>query len=349
MTDASFRIIAPYLHDQALQTLCFADENLLTSAADLQPGSQLLIISNRFDVYSACKAQGLNAEFSDYDCSRLPPASFDRIVYRVSKEKPVVHYLINRALGLLKVDAELILAGEKGDGIKTYADKAGKLFGTKAAAQKHGNSYLARIRKTSGAGSGTALDDRDYETVRVIAELDGQPVVSKPGLFGWDKIDAGSEFLVTVAADYLAASHMQPANLLDLGCGYGYLTLCSASWPSLRERWATDNNAAAIHCAQLNADAFGLPVNLSADDCGARIQSQFDLILCNPPFHQGFSVDAALTEKFLRHSRQRLSRGGVALFVVNQFIPLERLATRHYSGVEQLASNGKFKVLALRP
>ena len=203
------------------------------------------------------------------------------------------------------------------------------------------------IPKSRDYSAGERLDDKDYSSLRPIFELNGRAVISKPGLFGWDKQDQGSALLIECAEQFLQQCERQPQSLLDLGCGYGYLSLSSYRWSQIETRWATDNNAAAVKCMQVNAQAHCLDVTVSADDCGQRIGDQFDLILCNPPFHQGFSVDSSLTDKFLHNSHKRLNPHGTALFVVSQFIGLEEKAAGIFCQVTQLKSDGQFKVLAL--
>ena len=84
-----------------------------------------------------------------------------------------------------------------------------------------------------------------------------------------------------------------------------------------------------------------------AADAGDLVQGSFDLLLCNPPFHQGFTVDGTLGNKFLNSANRLLATGGQALFVVNSFIPLEQGAKQYFRRVEVLANNGSFKLVAM--
>lgn len=169
---------------------------------------------------------------------------------------------------------------------------------------------------------------------------------SKPGVFGWNKIDPGSAFLIEQLDTFIEQMATPPQSLLDLGCGYGFLTLMSYHLP-VQHRVATDNNATALLAAQKNIDLSGINVDLIADDCGENITEKFDLILCNPPFHQGFNIDSQLTEKFLRNTQRLLTPKGAALYVVNQFIPLEQKASSLFGTIVQIAENRSFKVIEL--
>lgn len=87
------------------------------------------MVGNRFDLIRCLRAQGWPAHFSDFDLSPWADGSLNRILYRVSKEKAIVHHLINEAARLLKPTGELVLIGDKNEGIRTYARKAQQRLG----------------------------------------------------------------------------------------------------------------------------------------------------------------------------------------------------------------------------
>ena len=110
---------------------------------------------------------------------------------------------------------------------------------------------------------------------------------------------------------------------------------------------ATDNCAAATTACQKNFAAFNIAGEVIADDCASSVSSTFDALLCNPPFHQGFKTDTRLTEKFVETAAQRVKDTGRALFVVNQFVPLERIAQTVFARSEKIAQADGFKLLVL--
>ena len=116
---------------------------------------------------------------------------------------------------------------------------------------------------------------------------------------------------------------------------------------SIQQWTLTDNNAAAINATRYNLSITDLDAQLIADDAGSSIKEKFDLILCNPPFHQGFQPDAGLTEKFVRQASRLLSTNGQAFFVVNQFVPLESKASPHFKTINLLRQEAGFKLIRL--
>ncbi|MDY0070366.1 MAG: methyltransferase [Porticoccaceae bacterium] len=305
---------------------------------------QTPVLSNRADIAARARAAGASAHFSDFDFSPWQPGELDLIACRVAKEKAVVHHLANRAAALLAPGGRLVLVGAKQEGIKTFAKTLAARLGGESHTEKHGALYRAEL--THGSPPGEPLDDRDYDHLRPVFALGGKPVLSKPGLFGWDRIDPGSALLATALDDFLAGFRQPPARILDLGCGYGYLSLVAAAKGDFAIT-ATDNCAAALLACRGNFTALGIAGEVVAADAGDALPGPFDAVLCNPPFHQGFQAERGLTEKFLASTRRLLAPKGRALFVVNGFVPLESLAAGLFGGVRVLDNDGRFKVIEL--
>ena len=333
-----------YLRDHEGDGLWVLDENL-ASFAPSTPMQNLSLLSNRFDIHTEMSTKGWKIEYSDFDFKSWPDQSLDRIYYRVSKEKPVVHHIINQAARCLKEEGQLILLGAKNEGTKTYFDKARKLLG-EGELIKGGKGAFVGILISSGAAMTELLDDKDYDQKRKIAELDGQPLISKPGVFGWDKVDLGSAYLAENLNSVYRRLNSAKPRVLDLGCGYGYLSL--RTWQlGAKQIIATDNNAAAVISCRENFRKWSVDGEVVADNCGLSIDQKFDLVICNPPFHQGFSVDGGLTDRFLSMASKRLASDGQAAFVVNLFIPLERKAKGLFAEIETFSDNGSFKLVRL--
>ncbi len=158
---------------------------------------------------------------------------------------------------------------------------------------------------------------------------------------------------------------------MDLGCGYGLLSAAAASCgvPSVT---AVDNCAAAVLACKKNllepcqilyesatkalANKNDFSGRVVAADCRMpyredfkeRVGNAYDVVLCNPPFHQGFDTERALTEAFLNTAAEALKPGGSALFVTNRFISLEKIAAQFFTGIETVDETREFRVTALK-
>lgn len=353
--DQAFALLQPHLQNGSQACLLVADENL-GDAPFSTIARQVEVISNRFDISHCAQAAGLKAQFNDFDFSGYPANHFARLCYRISKEKAVVEHVLGQASRVLQVDGQLILCGGKNEGLKRFARYAAQLMGSSAEIRKTGTLYTACIVK-HGKEAGARAPVADYSRslpIQVdldalgLAPLHGQTAVtlcSKAGMFGAGRIDEGSAMLAASLPAFFAGFDNPPRNLLDLGCGCGYLSICASGF-GLETIIATDNCAAAIETCRQNASSLGLPIEVIADDCAGSIREQFDAVLCNPPFHQGFTVSSALGERFLRAAAGHLNPQGRALFVVNQFIPLEKLAARYFENIDVVARNPSFKLVA---
>lgn len=342
-TDTSLSLLFPAIQAQNSPALWVIDEHGAGSALPVA-NSWVSVISNRLDVANQLRKQGWNTTFNDmaFESSE----ALDCIFFRLAKEKPVVHHIINLATRQLAIGGRLIISGTKQQGIKTYAKHAAEALGGPLEIKKHGNDYLAVIIR--GETAGDALDDKDYPTLRPIYTLNERPILSKPGLYGWDKIDNGSAMLIDLLPEIIGSR--KPERILDLGCGYGFLSLMAHQQFPDATITATDNNAAAVIACQANFTEHGVAGEVSADDCGTHVRGSYHLILCNPPFHQGFDVERDLTALFVETARRLChSKKGLAVFVVNTFIPIERIASGRFPHVNIVANNGRFKVVALRP
>ena len=345
MTNPDFRLLMQHLSGEK-KTLLIADENLRDTPLAMLP-DDVVVLSNRFDLHQQACAAGLNAHFSDFDFSVFPQQHFDQILYRVSKEKPVVHHIINHAKKLLATGGELVLVGGKNEGLKTYAKKAGEYFSGDTKSLKQGQLYSAIIIKHD-TSEGAALDDKDYAELRPEITVNNLSFYSKPGVFGWDKVDQGSAFLVELLAEFLQLFPQPPKNILDLGCGYGHLSVMLHQQLPTAVITATDNNAAAIEACKKNFQQHNVSGAVIAADCAEHISGSFDAVICNPPFHQGFDTDGRLTDRFIQASHNCLASGGRALFVVNRFVPLERKAEAVFNRAKLMAENRGFKIILLQ-
>ncbi|MFL0799314.1 MAG: methyltransferase [Agarilytica sp.] len=342
--------------DRSRRVLLVADENIdptIIRSVNLQ--GKITILSNRFDITEVPSTDKLNTLFSDFDFDALDE-QFDVCIYRISKERPVCHHVFNKCLSILDKNGVLIVGGKKNEGIKNYHQKLVKTLGFEGQLKKNGDDYTATLTAPKNRKPDTLLDDKHYQELRRIQPKDAaSSFISKPGLYGWNKVDQGSQILIDTLLNDLRLAGISPTRILDLGCGYGYLSLSILD--ALNEKRisgiealiATDNNAAAILAAEQNIaqhpSSASLSYRIVADNCAANISTPVDLLICNPPFHQGFDNSRALTALFLNTTKRLLAKKGLAYFVVNSFIPLDTLASEKFKCVTVLSNNRQFKVV----
>ncbi|MGS2716542.1 class I SAM-dependent methyltransferase [Eionea flava] len=380
--DTSFDTLLPYLSASDVCTLWVADENALHVLKQLpiQKTTRLFLLTNRYDIFTTAKEKNINATFNDFDFSQLDIPDdllVTRVIYRISKEKAVAHHIFYETNQLLsktvsstiknKKIPELVISGKKQEGIKSYQKHLIQTYQCQGQLKKNGTNYhgifsgfrLTEEQEKSTPKTATPANISTYHNIHTIDADENnrneeittpKKAYTKAGIFGWNKIDKGSELLLRSLSGIMASMTPKPQSILDLGCGYGwiflnlphYLHTTTSTHLSIT---ATDNNAAAILCAQKNSIDLPFSVHVIADDCAKNIKERFDLILCNPPFHQGFSHDKSLTLKFLEQTKKHLKTNGMAIFVVNEFIQLPY--NDWFSSQKVIVKEQGFKVLTL--
>ncbi|MEL0236778.1 MAG: methyltransferase [Aquiluna sp.] len=161
------------------------------------------------------------------------------------------------------------------------------------------------------------------------------------GTFSANKLDAGTRVLLNLHANFPSRGRV-----LDLGCGWGPISLALASQSPELEVLAVDVNQRSLAQTAENAASLGLTnvsTSLESDMSDGQI---FDQIWSNPPIRVGKEVLHALMEKYL----PMLAFGGSAWMVVQKQLGAEsfqKWLTERFRGfeVERVANDKGYRVL----
>ena len=166
-------------------------------------------------------------------------------------------------------------------------------------------------------------------------ELDFQ---TYPGVFSNGKLDTGTRILL----DHLTLP--SAGSLLDLGCGSGVIGLtCKYRQPAL-EVDMCDVDLMALTSSRLNARELNLPAHIFASD-GLAKTSTYDVIVSNPPFHQGKDTDYQFARILLQQAPQHLKKQGTLWIVANRHLAYEKWAREYCKDVTMVTQSEGFKVL----
>ncbi|WP_201613279.1 class I SAM-dependent methyltransferase [Gulosibacter hominis] len=210
--------------------------------------------------------------------------------------------------------------------------------------------HYARVRASLGYRKSRALVASDALTnqppripaTAQIAELD-LTVCAFGGAFAGAKLDIGTRLLLETLETAPPAT--EPSTVIDLGCGTGILASWAArNWPVARII-ATDRSAAAVRSATATAAANGVTVTAHRADAGAGLPDACaDLVLLNPPFHEGREVDRTMANHLFAAAARLLKPGGELYTVFNSHLRHRPQLERLVGPTEQLAANAKFIV-----
>ncbi len=322
--------------------LLIADESF--DLTDISAKANIRYLTNRKDIANQLDNIGFSGNLSDFELESAPDEIFDFVLFRLNKSKVLTNYLLEQIARTLKVGGSLIMTGNNQEGIKSVMKHAGNI-GEVAELELLGKG-LRYARITKKADYQLDLNGDEYRELLLLEDHElGREFASKPGIYGYKKIDEGSRFLVETL---LQNPELVGGKLLDLGCGYGYLAGNLGDLSLVTDITATDANVAAVLLADHNFKTLGLNVEVTLDDCGESLEDRiFDTIICNPPFHQGFGTSQDLTVKFVENTKRLLRRRGKAYYVVNKFIGIEKVCYDNYVKCTELASNNHFKIVVL--
>lgn len=118
------------------------------------------------------------------------------------------------------------------------------------------------------------------------------------GVFSKDEADEGSLFLVKTMLDDEIGQ-----DVLDLGSGYGLMSLILKHERPACRITAYEVNERAHDCALNNAKHMGLDVRFICQDISEGIEGEYDTVMTNPPIRAGKGVVYAFFKKAAQHLR----------------------------------------------
>lgn len=160
---------------------------------------------------------------------------------------------------------------------------------------------------------------------------------SQPGVFAWDRVDAGTLLLAQALPPLKGAG-------ADLGCGYGALATVVLRSPAVTSLRLIDLDRRAVEAARRNVD----DPRASFDWADARTVEaggDLDFVVMNPPFHDGGAEDRRLGQAFIRQAAAMLKKGGVLWLVANRHLPYEADITAAFKRSRPVADKGGYKVI----
>jgi 16S rRNA (guanine1207-N2)-methyltransferase len=246
---------------------------------------------------------------------------------------------IARAWSMLEPGGLLVGAGANAAGGASSARHARAAFGDVATLSKH-HCRVFWTRRRPGPMPAAAADWLAAGELHRVPETG---YLSRPGIYGWNRIDEGSRLL---------AAHLPPGltgRVADLGAGWGFLSLSLLErCPGIGRLDLYDAEWLALEAARANVSARhpGAPVDYHWHDVTRGLPAQrYDAIVMNPPFHAGKATDVALGRAFIAAAAAALVPGGTLLMVASRHLPYEAAVDQHLQGRHAVAETAAFKLI----
>jgi 16S rRNA (guanine1207-N2)-methyltransferase len=140
--------------------------------------------------------------------------------------------------------------------------------------------------------------------------------------------------------------------VLDLGAGAGILGLACAAHPEVTDVSLNEVMWAGFEACHRTIAANGgvalAPVSAQHADVLAADDGPFDLVVTNPPFHDGREEDRLIIARFAEAAAARLRRAGRLLAVCNSHLPYREALERHFGEVSVLWEDTRFRIWVCR-
>lgn len=170
-------------------------------------------------------------------------------------------------------------------------------------------------------------------------------VCAHGGAFAGTRIDIGTRFLF----EHLDEAVPAAGTAVDLACGTGSLATALALRRPAVHVIASDQSAVAVASARATAGANGVGdrVEVRREDAGEGIPDGWaDLVLLNPPFHNGAALDLRVGRMLVAAAARILAPGGELWTVYNSHLDYRPALRKLVGPTRQVDRNRKFTITA---
>ncbi|MDG1388138.1 MAG: methyltransferase [Halioglobus sp.] len=272
--------------------------------------------------------------------TQLPRLPVDRIVLRIPKQLPYFEFQLAQLATVMPAGTQLLCAGmDKHLSPHTAALMEQQL----GPVERHRGRQKARLFSATlpGEAKGPSPSEASYH-----CDLIDQKLTGLANVFSREKLDPGSRLMLETLR------RAEPvASVADLACGNGLLGIAALHFNLASSVLFADESAMAIASARANAARAARHDSEAAFHLGDGLQGierKFDLIVCNPPFHLGHTVDDFAGRRLLQQAAHSLLPGGSLLLVANRHLDYAPSLKRLFRHAEVMAQNAKFVVWRAR-
>ncbi len=264
------------------------------------------------------------------DGDKTSTGPFALVVVCVPRAKAEARAMISEAATLLAPNGQIILDGQKTDGIETAIKDCAALGLNVGETLSKAHGKLTLVTPTPAAMPALHL----WAAQRIQVE-DG--FVTAPGVFSADGPDRASVLLAA------ALPEKMPPHVADLGAGWGYLSRAILARPGVTQLDLIEAEAEALACARLNITDPRAQFHW-ADATSFKPKTFWNAVVMNPPFHISRDADASLGARFIAAATRGLSPGGTLWMVANRHLPYDKVLAPLFREVEDLGGDKSFRL-----
>ncbi len=313
------------------------ETNRILFAGDLQDDlpARLETAESRAWTQQFHQWQTLSQQMGERACYSLVADSetvgeVDTLIYYWPKNKPEAQFQLMNLLSLLPVGCDIFVVGENRSGVRSAEQMLAAYCPlNKIDSARRCGLYYGRLEKKSD------FDANGFWGEYALGDL---TIKTLPGVFSRDGLDVGSQLLLSTLTPHTKGK------VLDVGCGAGVLAAVLASHSPKVRLTLCDVSAPAVEASRATLTANGFEGEVFASNVFSEVTGRFDMIISNPPFHDGLQTSLEAAQTLIRGAVRHLNSGGELRIVANAFLPYPDLLDQTFGFHEVLAQTGRFKV-----
>lgn len=264
-----------------------------------------------------------------------PRGPFDTVLLRLPKGRAEQEMTLHQCLGVTAPGGRIVLYGGNEEGIRTAATLLGHIASPVDTLATMGHGRVVCARRTADLNLRPRLDDWRIDTSLTIDGV-ALPWTTYPGLFAHGDLDPGTSLLLHCLPPVTGSGRY-----LDFGCGPGAISAALRMRAPSAQLDMLDADLVALEAARRNVPGATVFAGYSL---AAVPVARYQLIVSNPPIHEGIREDHTTLEALIAGAPRHLMPGGTLLIVVQRRIPLQDSLARVFKTVSVAAENGGYRV-----
>ncbi|HEY4511783.1 MAG TPA: class I SAM-dependent methyltransferase [Candidatus Paceibacterota bacterium] len=277
----------------------------------------------------------------------------DTTIVYLPKSKPLIEYVLTLASLNTAHGGKVVVVGENDGGIRSAKKDIERLIGPITA------NDAARHCVWFEAEKKTEISKQPEEFISRYEAMIGEvsfTVCNLPGVFSLGKLDAGTKLLLesltlqdtqdTSISDKIPHIDLHTKiTLLDIACGSGVIGMYLKKISPESVIHLSDVNALSLESARLTMEANKVSnVRIIPSDVFSDIDEKYDLIISNPPFHQGIKTSSEASERLIKEAPHHLATAGKLRLVFNTFLGYDKLMNTFVGKIRIVTENTSYKV-----
>lgn len=254
----------------------------------------------------------------------------DTLIYYWPKNKSEAQFQLMNVLSLMPSGSDIFIVGENRAGVRSTGQMLEALSPLyKVDSARRCGLYHGRLESRPAFTLDAWWKEYHYN---------GLTIKTLPGVFSRDGLDVGSQLLLSTLM------HHTEGNVLDMGCGAGVLAATLASHSPKVRLTLCDVSASAIAASRATLAANDIKGNVLTSNVFSDISGRFDMIISNPPFHEGLQTNLNAAQALIRDAIRHLTICGELRIVANAFLPYTNVLDDVFGHHDVIAQTGRFKV-----